>query len=871
MNWNCLLVLGCAAGAGLGQELDPLPFPSSFALDRGDVCADVGTRAIAADLNGDGRDDVVLHCEDDVYFAVLMSGDRNGAPSMDWVDSQSLADELESQPGGLLAADLNGDGVDDLVGVSHQWGGFGPGVVLYRSVAGGGHEVIEMPIRSFAGGDGVSLSFGDVTGDGVADVVFACSIFVPMPDGDGPTSVVWLPGTGDGFGDAEFGGFVNADVAAEPVLAWSDVRDVDGDGYADFVSWRGGYSFWVNRGGPDGLGPLERLSEEPTNPFGTRDITWVVADAGPDALPDVVMLVDEFDKSLIHHLEPEGRFIIEHLETDVPFWGRDEPGVVGVIQDATDDGGVGLLLSNGYMLTFGPGGSRRIERVGVSASVFAAASLQGHADGEPVLFTIEEADDNTENYEHSVNIRQLGPGESAQRFGIEPLGLGELRGTAGFSNNGTHVVCADLDHDGVDEVIASYTSSFGTWIGYPATGVTDELRKSPGSMGWWAFPCDVNADGAVDVLWNGPDSEMQLAINDGTGSVQPFRSWRADGVPDFADAGGYHAWLADFDVDGADELVLLSDGSGPGLSVDTYEFDNAAGPDDPPFGRRSRIGLPEVLNAYSTVASTASLDVNGDGHVDLLFRAQMRDGWEGLIAVLGTGNGRFLSNTLRLAEGVFPYWMVVTDLDGDAVLDLILRQERVGDDEPFRDATMVLWGRASGGLEPPQIVSDRFESMFSDEVVAFDVDANGLNDVVVCNGNGVAVHRQLQPRVFHDPGTDPDTDERLLPEMLVSSQAVSGLATGDIDGDGIAELMYTNSDYREDLLEEQVMVYRPRFAETCVADLAGPMGVLNFFDVAEYVSLFAAGDAAADLAEPFGTLNFFDVSAYIAAYNAGCP
>lgn len=55
------------------------------------------------------------------------------------------------------------------------------------------------------------------------------------------------------------------------------------------------------------------------------------------------------------------------------------------------------------------------------------------------------------------------------------------------------------------------------------------------------------------------------------------------------------------------------------------------------------------------------------------------------------------------------------------------------------------------------------------------------------------------------------------------------------------------------------------------ADIAAPIGTLNFFDVSAYITLYNAGDAQADLTEPFGTLNFFDVTAFIAAYNAACP
>jgi len=57
----------------------------------------------------------------------------------------------------------------------------------------------------------------------------------------------------------------------------------------------------------------------------------------------------------------------------------------------------------------------------------------------------------------------------------------------------------------------------------------------------------------------------------------------------------------------------------------------------------------------------------------------------------------------------------------------------------------------------------------------------------------------------------------------------------------------------------------------CPADIAEPIGVLNFFDVVAYIGLFNAGDPAADLTAPFGVVNFFDLSVYIGLFNAGCP
>lgn len=56
----------------------------------------------------------------------------------------------------------------------------------------------------------------------------------------------------------------------------------------------------------------------------------------------------------------------------------------------------------------------------------------------------------------------------------------------------------------------------------------------------------------------------------------------------------------------------------------------------------------------------------------------------------------------------------------------------------------------------------------------------------------------------------------------------------------------------------------------CIADRVPPFGTLDFFDVADFLSAFAAHDPSADLTGE-GEYNFFDVSAYLAAFSAGCP
>ncbi len=64
------------------------------------------------------------------------------------------------------------------------------------------------------------------------------------------------------------------------------------------------------------------------------------------------------------------------------------------------------------------------------------------------------------------------------------------------------------------------------------------------------------------------------------------------------------------------------------------------------------------------------------------------------------------------------------------------------------------------------------------------------------------------------------------------------------------------------------------FNSTCTcgdADLAEPLGVLDFSDVLAFLTAFGAMDPAADLAAPTGVFDFSDVLAFLSAFGAGCP
>ncbi len=55
------------------------------------------------------------------------------------------------------------------------------------------------------------------------------------------------------------------------------------------------------------------------------------------------------------------------------------------------------------------------------------------------------------------------------------------------------------------------------------------------------------------------------------------------------------------------------------------------------------------------------------------------------------------------------------------------------------------------------------------------------------------------------------------------------------------------------------------------ADLAAPLGMLDFSDVLAFLTAFGTMQAPADLAQPFGVFDFSDVLGFLTAFGAGCP
>ena len=202
-----------------------------------------GTSLAAGDVNGDGRDDLVIVVLFDADFLVPRYVDLDEASSGVHVilgsdsglkprGSQFFSPEALGFPGytylgSPVLADFDGDGRDDFAAASTTKSGDRGVVVLHGRARGlvpaslgapstpGEDAFWATPLCDSAG----PLVAGDVTGDGYTDLLFGCAQYHQSTGWD-PASVAWIRGSDPGLG-ATIAALSGAPKAAE---WWFDLQ-----------------------------------------------------------------------------------------------------------------------------------------------------------------------------------------------------------------------------------------------------------------------------------------------------------------------------------------------------------------------------------------------------------------------------------------------------------------------------------------------------------------------------------------------------------------------------------------------------------------------------------------------------------------------
>lgn len=115
---------------------------------------------------------------------------------------------------------------------------------------------------------------------------------------------------------------------------------------------------------------------------------------------------------------------------------------------------------------------------------------------------------------------------------------------------------------------------------------------------------------------------------------------------------------------------------------------------------------------------------------------------------------------------------------------------------------------------------------------------------------------------------DVDTGDQCAKFLAADGQAVDNFGyAAAIAGQSII----VSSPQEDDRGSNAGAAYLFAFDAPCIADLAPPFGMLDFFDLAAFLNAFSNHLPPADLAPPEGVFDFFDLQAFLSAYSAGCP
>ncbi len=629
----------------------------------------------AADVTGDGNQDLVVFRQESGANGSLRVLQGNGTGT--FVDNSFIA--VTDVPSRFQLTDINQDGRPDVLSVRSGT----DQLIVYYGTSGGSFA----PATSFDVGDGPrDLAFGDVTGDGWDDVVvtnrLANTISVLENDRDGGFRALGRIATN-----------------ASPTSV--ELADVSGDDLLDVVVTysQGTGSFQVFRG--LGAGSFVALGEPVVLPSIPQDV--VVFDMGEDGANDIFLPLGSSAGSLNVVYTSDDAGVFARAAT-VSGNAADGAYVVDVNHDGLDD-----IVAAGertqLLIQDRRGGFRAPERIALGASPGDSLLADLNNDGNLDLAVVNR-DDN------SVSIR-LGNGNG--QFG-EPTTtpVGTLPG---------RIISGDLDQDGrVDLAVSDRDSGSITVLFGDGRGGVDRSEVLAAAVPGFATDAplavgDINGDGRLDLLlgsWFYATISIFYANSSG-GFLSPVTLAWNDRPTDIV--------LADFNHDGQLDIAATIQPNGVALRLNT-----GGGT----FGNVQRF-LAGFLTSKSTAIDAG--DINGDGHIDIVFENESQNSPPYFL--LGDGLGNF-SGPESVNDTSVPVNITdlrLADVNGDHALDIVTA-------DSLNDRIAIFLGDGVGGFKP------RLNFVAGDFPVSVnigDIDSDGQSDILSAlrQDNAVVVFESL--------------------------------------------------------------------------------------------------------------------------------
>jgi hypothetical protein len=788
---NVYICLGHNDGTGHGDgtfTFSPPPFRS---LDTPDAFV-VPQHIVSADLNGDGITDLAISAYD--YYSnkgsvVVLLGNDDGTGHGDGTfhepldgDGNPVRPDVGLIPAQLAAADLNGDGIPDLVVVND--GSRNVSVLLghddgidHGDGKRHGDGTFTEVSRTLVRGDGpIGLAVTDFNGDKKLDVAVANGEnFVDVFLGDGKGNLSPAPG---------LGGFSVGELTFDLTTA-----DLNKDGIPDLITADDtGNDVSISLGHNDGTGKGDGTFQSPAFvDVGAGGYDVAAGDVNGDGLLDVVtanpasgdvtLLLNNGDGTF----RDGGRLAVGGLPYSVLLVDVNKDGKLDLVTANAGSNEVSVLLGNGTGFgtaqSFPTGGMMSDDRGVLASGDFNGDGLLDLAVANGVSGDVSILQGDGKGAFHLVQKVAVG-GRLSGLIATDLNGDGktDLAVTTGadgavvvlFNNgNGTFrigqrlqiggrvraLAAADLNGDGKTDLAATVDASDGQSPsqvvvllnnGNSTFLLADQRYSLEGFGATTIRAADISGDGKLDlVVTESGSASVGVLLGNGDGTFGPVNRLRADERP-------WAVAVGDFDQDGRLDLavtdpfttkvtVLLGLGSG------AFQTD-----------RTALLGTSPV--------SLASGDFNNDGQEDVV---AANFGSNDVSVLLGNGDGSF-EVARRVAVGKGPKVVVAADFNQDGRLDLAVADETDNN-------VAILLGNGDGTFRMFRSIP---VGQLPTTLATADLNGDGRPDLVV----GSSVDKSLT--VLLGAG---DGSFRSVPVLLPNSPAIS-LAVGDFDKDGVPDL-----------------------------------------------------------------------------------
>jgi hypothetical protein len=698
----------------------------------------------AADLNGDGRPDLLIanacdsssNCTNGLVSVLLSNGDGTFQQAVSYASGGVSASSV-------AVGDVNGDGKPDLLVANACNSGSNCTNGVIGVLLGNGDGTFQTAVSYGSGGASAnSTAVADVNGDGKPDVIV--SNFY-MGNGNYSKSTV---GVLLGNGDGTFRAAVSYDPGGAYAVSVA-VGDVNGDGKPDLVVASQCVSSTNCTNGTIGvlLGNGNGTFQSPVTyaSGGTNASSVAVGDFNGDGKPDLTVSNQCATSSNCYNV----------------------------------NGTVGVLLNNGDG-TFQAA-------IAYASGAFGSSSVavgDVNHDGRPDLLVANQCPGSNSNSTSCTN------GTVSIFFGN---GDGSFRlpftyGSGGYAADS--IAVADVNGDGKSDLLV-VNSCVGTASNCPTGGVGILLGNGDGTF--QASPSyspvgqianstavgDLNGDGKSDLIIanqcasgsNCANGEVSVLLGNGNGTFQTAVSYGS---------GGYDAVsvaVGDVNGDGKPDLLVANQcASSTNCANGTIAV--LLGIGDGTF--RSALSYD---SGGQYAAWVAVGDVNGDGKPDLVIASQCFSSANcvnGAISVLlGNGDGTFQTAQDYSSGGEFASSVALADVNGDGKPDLVAVNEYAGNGNLSNGTVAVLLGNANGTFQQAATYSSAGQYAFA--VVIADVNGDGAPDLLITNQCATpgCTDGILSVLLGNGDGTFQSAITTTTPQV-----GIGALVLADFDGDG---------------------------------------------------------------------------------------